>query len=58
MHSYSSQTNMKIELDENEISDIKRSLIIAMQQLDSIGNGLDLLLSNRLEVIQDKLSQI
>ncbi|SFE55260.1 hypothetical protein SAMN03003324_00870 [Pedobacter antarcticus] len=46
---------MQVELSEKEVSDIRRALIIAMQQLDATKNDPDLLLSNRLELIEARL---
>jgi hypothetical protein len=46
---------MIIYLEDKDLSDIKRAIIIAMQNLDSTGNGPDKMLSDRLETIKDKL---
>ncbi len=43
-----------LKLNEKEKSDIRRGLIIAMHQLDSTKNTADILLSNRLEIIEAK----
>lgn len=48
---------MIIELTAKEIDDIKRALIIAMQTLDSTGNSQDILLSDRLELIETKFNK-
>lgn len=47
-----------ISLSVEEITDMKRALIIAMQQLDSTGNKPDNLLSDRLEQMKDKLERL
>lgn len=49
---------MQVELSENEITDIRRGLILAMKQLDATKNGPDIILSDRLEVIEQRLRNI
>lgn len=45
-------------LDDSEITDVKRALVMAMQHLDATKNKQDILLSNRLETIKSKLDTI
>jgi hypothetical protein len=44
-----------IELTWQEITDVKRALIIAMHELDSTKNDPDIVLSDRLEQINSRL---
>lgn len=42
-------------LEDEDLKDIRRGLIIAMQALDATGNPPDKQLSDRLEVIEQRL---
>lgn len=44
-------------LDENDLTDVKRALVLAMQHLDATGNKADASLSDRLEKIKSKLDE-
>lgn len=49
---------VSITLKYEEITDVKRALIIAMHELDATKNGPDIVLSDRLENIKNKLDDI
>lgn len=50
---------MVVNLTKQELTDIRQGLIIAMKTLDeTTGEGTDKILSDRLEVIENKLSKL
>ena len=48
---------MVVDLNDFEIADLKRAIVIAMQQLDSTGKAIDMRLSGRLENIKAHLEE-
>lgn len=46
-----------IELTDKEFDDVKRGLHIAMITLDNTGNTIDIMLSDRLEKIFNRMSE-